>query len=454
MPPMPADAPSPRGGRRALPPEHADRSGSAAPPHASRSRSLAGYLVMPRPKDAVKGLLMPFVFLLAVVCGAEPTGRTVIRALIVWAALELLLYPARYQWNDIRGFAADQRHPSRRDRGRLPGPLARARAHVTASGAVAVGRLVLTAVLALALPALHLGGVLTAAGVAVFGVAAVYEALRARCTGRVAATAPSARPDAAALSSSVRPDVAALWIVVGAGYAVRGMTGLALAVDVSRRPVLAVAAAGTLWAFGVAFVTSRWALESLAFATSDHGRLTWTARADQAREHLLALVRWLPRGIIGGPPGDWTPLRLRTPPTAPWNVALLAGGTSAALTGSLLATARASVAHALLAVVLGALTTWAVVLFAHRRPTAVAAGATAHLLVSVLFAQPRPLAAVLPWLSLMASYLVFSSRCLHTIGAGPRLLRSLVVSGLVLLARTVLGRATWDAVRKDPGDPR
>jgi hypothetical protein len=56
----------------------------------------------------------------------------------VWAVLELLVYPARYQWNDVHGFVADQQHPGVQDRGRLPGPLDRARERVLASSAVAL----------------------------------------------------------------------------------------------------------------------------------------------------------------------------------------------------------------------------------------------------------------------------------------------------------------------------
>ncbi|GAA2450536.1 hypothetical protein [Streptomyces glaucus] len=430
-------------GRRDPVPTRVDGNGSAVPPPAARPRSLLGYLVMPRPKDMVKGLLMPFTFALAVSAGADATGRTVVRALIVWAALELLVYPARYQWNDIRGFVADQQHPARRDRGRLPGPMDRARAHVTASCAVATARLAVTATLALALPGLRLTGVLTAVTAAVFGVAVVYEALRARGTGRTGAFPPP-----------LRPALVALWVVVGAGYVVRGMTGLALAVDLGRRPALAVAAAVTLWAFGIAFVTSRWVLESLAFATSHHGRLTWTTRSGQAREHLLALVRWLPSGTVPGTPAGWAPLRRRTSPAAPWNAALLIAGTAAALTGALLTTVRVPPGHALATAALGAVTTAAAVSSPKRRPAVVAAGAALHLLLPALTAQPRPLAALLPWLSLMAAYLTFSSRSLDTIGLLPRRLCSLAAAPLVPVVRAVIGRDTWDALRKDPGGPR
>src|SRR3954467_4980906 len=120
-------------------------------------RRLAGYLLLPRPGDLVKAWIFPACFLLGVLAEEGASGREVLRAALVWAALELLLYQARYQWNDIRGFEADQRHPERAARGRLPGPPSRGRAHIRASAAVAAARLGLAAALALALPGLDLG---------------------------------------------------------------------------------------------------------------------------------------------------------------------------------------------------------------------------------------------------------------------------------------------------------
>ncbi|AIS01462.1 hypothetical protein [Streptomyces glaucescens] len=428
--------------RLVLEPLDGGRRSAAAPPRTSRPRSMAGYLLMPRPKDAVKGLLMPFTFGLAVAAGAEVTAHTAVRALIVWAALELLVYPARYQWNDIRGFVADQHHPAQRDRGRLPGPVERARARVTASLTVALARLALVAALALTLPGLHLTGTLAAVTAAVFGVAIVYEALRAKGTGRTSTIPPPPRPA-----------LIALWVVVGAGYVVRGMTGLALAVDLGRHPATAVSAAVALWAFGIAFVTSRWVLESLAFAASEHGRLTWTARAGQAREHLLALVRWLPQRLTAASPADWAPLRGRTSPAAPWNLALLVAGTAAALTGSLLVM-PGSAGHALVAAAVGAVTTAAVILLPWRRPVIVAAGAAVQLLVPAVTGQPRPWAALLPWLCVMAAHLSFSSRSLSTMGVLPGRLRSLAAVPFAALARVVVGQTTWDVIREDRRGPR
>src|SRR4051812_41147261 len=138
-------------------------------------RSLVSYLIMPRPNDLVKGTLIPVTYLLGVVAAGGVAVESLTRAGVTVAAVELLIYPARYQWNDARGFVADQRQPDSSARGRLPGPIAHARPHVLTSCAVAARRLVAVAVLVVALPAVLLGGVLAFATVGIFGVAAVYE---------------------------------------------------------------------------------------------------------------------------------------------------------------------------------------------------------------------------------------------------------------------------------------
>jgi hypothetical protein len=390
----------------------------------------------------VKGLLMPTAFALGVLAGGHLDRDALLRAAVAWVALELLVYPARYQWNDVRGFVADQHHPGEKDRGRLPGPLARARAHVTASCVVALLRLAAVAGLALLLPGLHLGGVLLTITVGVFGIAVVYEALRAG-TGRTGRVPPPPRPG-----------LVALWVVVGAGYALRGMVGLVLAVDLGERPAAFVAATVALWAFGVAFVTSRWALEAMAFARADDGRLVWTARAEQARDHLLGLVRWLPARTTERDPADWAALRGRTPLTAPWNLALVLAGAAAGLTGPLLA-GPVPPPYAAGAAVLGGLAALAAVLVPRARVAVVFAGAVVQWAALAAEGVARPLPSVLPWLAVMAAYLVFSSKRLNTIGTGNRRVRAAAAAVLAPVAHVVVGPATWNAVRSGgPHGPR
>jgi hypothetical protein len=405
---------------------------------ASRRRTLAGYLVMPRPGDAVKALLMPLTFGLGLLAAGGADTHAVLRAVIALMVLELLVYPARYQWNDVRGFAADQRHPAEADRGRLPGPVTMCRRRVIASAAVAALRL--AAALAVAtVPGLHLGGTVAAIVLGVFGVAIAYEVLRSAATGRSAAAVPP-----------VTPALTLLWIAVGAGYVVRGLIGLSLAINLAERPALGVAAAVTLWAYGVAFVTSRWAVESLAFAQVRDGRVTWTADAAHAREHLLALTRWLPPSIephtvtasTDRPADGWAPLRGRTAIGAPWNLALTVAGAAAAVTGLLLT--EPSAAGRWTVAVVGGLTSLAVALLPRLRPLVVALGAAALFVLFVLGATPQPLVSLLPWVGVMVAYLHFSAQSMNSMGNLGRVTRATLTRLFAPIARLALGQETWE----------
>ncbi|MCW2745488.1 MAG: hypothetical protein JWM48_2038 [Mycobacterium sp.] len=378
-------------------------------------RSLAGYLLVPRPKDLVKAVVAPLGFAVGTVAVGGVAAEQAGRAVLVWLALELLVYQARYQWNDVRGFAADQAHPDAAARGRLPGPLEKARPHIAASLAVMALRLGLTAALAVAVPGV--AGVLLAMTVGVFGAAVVYERLRSAATGRTS-TVPV----------PLRPALLALWVVAGAGYAVRGMTGLALAVDLTGRPALVAAAALAMWALGVVFVTCRWTLEAMRFARVEDDRLAWRVRPDQAREHTLGLVRWLPgdaSGVGDRGPCAWRALQGRTPLLAPWNLALVIAGGSAAVAGTELVDATGDVDGfgALGTGALGALAALAVALLPRRRRAVTLAGVLVLAVLHVALGGDRPLAAVLPWTVVLAAYGCFTRQCADEVGDTLRRLR-------------------------------
>jgi hypothetical protein len=401
-------------------------------------RGLAQYLLLPRPKDLVKGWLIVLTYVLGLLSTGEVNAASALRALLVVSVVELLVYQARYQWNDVRGFVADQNHPSSSGRGRLPGPLARARPHVAASCAVAGARLAVTGALVFALPGLHLGGVLGLAVAGVFGVAVAYEIIRSLSTGRSAVT-----------PTPIRVGAVLLWLTVGAGYAVRGLVGLGLAVDLCKRPTLLVAAMVTLWCYGIAFVTCRWAVEVTAFAAIRDGRVTWQARTDQAREHQLALTRWIPSNTLGVKVmDDWAPLRQRTAPTAPWNLATVVAGGAAAVTGWLLG-GSCPVEDAVISVAVGAAATFIAVSTSRGRAVVVVIAA---LLLSGTFsvlAAPRPLLAVLPWLVLMVVYLFSTTRTLRKLRRTNRF-ALLAHSMVVAMVRLVVGRSTWEALQRPP----
>jgi hypothetical protein len=370
----------------------------------SSQRSLRSYLLLPRPRDAFKWGIFPATFGLGLLGGDWPSEDRLVRAAVAWAVLEVLVYQARYQWNDIRGFAADQAHPEAGSRGRLPGPLSRGRAHIRASAAVASLRLGVGAAIVLAWPGLHLAATMAVLAAAVFAVAGLYEYLRGRSTGH-----------STGVSASLPPGVLAIWVAVGGGYAVRGAGGVALALELGHRPELLATSILAMWSFGVSFVTARWTIEALAFARREGTALTWTAVSSDAREHLLALTRWLPPGP---PPHrktvEWPALRSRTAARAPWNLAGVSAGAWAAATGRLLS-GPASVGQVSLAAGLAGLLAWALL----RRPRHgnLMAGAGAIVLMACASAtgSPRPWLTALTWLTMMMVLMFFSAQSLSTL---------------------------------------
>ncbi|WNG88063.1 inositol monophosphatase family protein [Mycobacterium sp. ITM-2016-00317] len=397
-------------------------------------RTLVSYLLMPRPKDLVKALLIPVAYAVGAAATGEVSIESAVRVVVVMAAVELLIYPARYQWNDIRGFVADQQHPDSGSRGRLPGPLSDARRNVATSGAVALLRLLGVVALVFLLPGLDLGGLLTCAVAGIFGVAFAYEWLRSRYTGQDGQAPPR-----------LHRGLVLIWLVAGAGYAVRGLVGLALAVDLRSHLALTAWAAVTLWAYGVAFVTSRWAVEATAFATAGgDGRVRFEARGDQGREHLVVLARWLPERLSDAAlgPTRWVPLSEKTPLTAPWNIAIMVAGLASAVTGLLLA-GPASVAGCVAAAAVGLTVTALPVLGVPRARTfLIPVGALALVGCYHLIGCPSPAVALAPWVLITAAYLFFSSRSLYALGRPGRLTRA-VRSVRRSAGRSVFGRQTW-----------
>ncbi|WP_203337463.1 hypothetical protein [Nocardioides limicola] len=83
--------------------------------------------MLPRPDDLVKGaFLFGGVIAANLASGnAPPTdaadlGRDLLQVAALWVAVEVLIYQARYQWNDIVGRSEDWVAPTASTRGRLP----------------------------------------------------------------------------------------------------------------------------------------------------------------------------------------------------------------------------------------------------------------------------------------------------------------------------------------------
>ncbi|MFG3097962.1 hypothetical protein [Streptomyces sp. NPDC048202] len=280
------------------------------PPRGPRRRGLLSYLVLPRPEDWVKWLLIPLAFTVVVLARdlTPQWGRLLLTLLLV----EYLVYAARYQVNDIRGYAEDAAHPEAAARMRLPHPAdpAARRLVVVCSALVAAVRLV-TAFGIAAATGLTRGLLGVTAVIAVAGM--LYEYLRAA----------EARPGGARRAAAV-----GLWLLVGTGYALRYAVGAHAAGLPFGDPLVWT---GALYAYGlgVMFVLLTWVLEASAYCGAPRPRRWYASPALRAKPHLLLLLRHV-RGVTvmsGTPPagspgcGEVPVLRGRCAPAAPWNLA-------------------------------------------------------------------------------------------------------------------------------------
>jgi hypothetical protein len=397
------------GGEAADGPSH-----GGVPARAERpGRGLTAYLLHPRPDAWAKALLAPACFALAAISAGAAAGWP--RFLILWLVFELLIYPARYQWNDIRGVDADRRHPEGRARSRLPaGATAQGRRRsVRLSAATAalriVAALVIGVVAGLVRPVLVLSG-------AVFVIAGGYELLRA-LPGR------GSRVPAAA-------QAVAVWLTVGLGYLVRGGLGLAAA----RLPwasVAMVAGLACVTSFGIMFVLLTWALEATSYCEAGAGG-GWRTRPDlSGKPHLALLLRHLrdpiPAGgaapVPGGSRANEPVLRPGARMTAPWCLALAGAGAFGTIEGLALAGPRRDGISWYLAVAAVALAGTGVLAAcrSQRLRWAVTAGWAPVPVAAALPARPAlPVLAGVPWLVIAGVYTAFcgwSYRDLLAMGA-------------------------------------
>jgi hypothetical protein len=363
---------------------------------------LAAYLLVPRRDAWGKALMAPACFV-AAACSTGHFGGWA-RFTVLWLVLELLIYQARYQWNDIVGVDSDLRHPEAGARSRLPvgsTPQARRRS-IGLSWLTAAAR-ILAALLIGWLTGLT-GQVLVLAA-AVFAIAGSYELLRASRYRHW---------------TSVR--VVAVWLAVGLGYLVRGGLGLSLG-GLAAGSAAMVATLVCLGAFGIMFVLLTWALEATSYCTADDdGR--WHARPElAAKPHLAALLRHVGEPLDGAglPPGASRycggdrVLRGGSRLSAPWNLALLAASASGGVSGAALARPHAAGGAAAVAWIVAAVAGLAGgIVLAWRRSSrgrwAVAAGWFPVLVAAGLLARPGlPVLAGLPWLVVAGLYCMFCS---------------------------------------------
>lgn len=254
-------------------------------------RRLTSYLILPRPEDLIKAPFFPVLYLLSGIfhpAMAFSLGG-LLRASILWISLELFIYQARYQINDILGIDDDRSHPYNTTRGRLPtgsdDPEVTADA-IRASVLVVFVRLYCVVIFC-TIFVLDIAGQLAAYMVVVFGIAFLYEVLR------------RARPTTPLATSLVSWSI---FVTVGLGYALRGIAGFVAAVPVGSypEPSIWIPVAAFLMFFGSLFVVCTWILDASSYCTkyvkarlkvdeTDEQRIPWV-RGLSHKPHLAWLL--------------------------------------------------------------------------------------------------------------------------------------------------------------------
>ena len=369
----------------------------AAPRPGSR---LVAYLLVARPQDLMVKTSFVLVAYLAGRWASSGTGLPVWAAALAIVALELLAYQARYMINDVLDATHDAHHPAVASRRRIPNGQDR-RIQRIVLGAAA-GRVLAAVVACLVLPGRARPIGLTSIGL-VFVVAAVYEWLRRALR----------RPVPLEVAGRLDWVCAATFVTVGAGYAVRVATGLALA-GAPGWSLVPGAVFG--WLLGVVFISMTWVLEGSSFITAD-----WAGVDDHLlrKRHLAVCLRFA--GLFPPDPASWSgsPLDARvlgppSPWTSPWAVAALPASVVAAALGLLLANEWAPHPGLWPAAAASAMAAAATVA-ALRLPTptlVVAAGCSAGLVaalvgIAALEGLPKPGLAAVPAVLLVAAVLVF-----------------------------------------------
>lgn len=207
------------------------------------------YYVYPRPMDALKVLFVVLGVVLGCIgSGARDPSRIASCGLLGVFVFDVLVYQARYQWNDVRGAVEDLDNPRADLRCRLPTDILGLRPAVIISVVSALFKIVLAVELSV-LCANMLGHDFLSLCCAAFVLAAVYEWARER-----------------------KGKVLPLFLVT-LGYPLRVWAGMSVGLAAGGTPsclclpMECVVALVSSASFGLAFVGMTWALEG-----SDHLR--------------------------------------------------------------------------------------------------------------------------------------------------------------------------------------
>jgi hypothetical protein len=297
------------------------------PQTTARERSLVTYLLLPRPRDTVKWLIVCSAYAYGLVAfHHRPNYGETLRVGLFFLIFEYLIYEARYQWNDIRGLASDIIHPAAKHR--LPvGPGGSdVRRNVLISELVILARIVAAIGLAIALGRDIFTQTSTIL-IVVLVLAIVYEWLRSR----------TVTPGAEFRVTWVG---VATWTLVGCGYALRGEIGLINAGMVAFGWTSALAGIGFA-AFGVVFVTMTWLFDASSYSYRNPAAARFNFVPALRRQPQLAALLSFVGGVPGSPVVDGGQLlgaearvlRSRAKILSPWHIGLLCAGAFAGAFG-------------------------------------------------------------------------------------------------------------------------
>lgn len=414
-----------------------------------KERSLGSYLLFPRPEDWVKWAIAPVIF--TVTAWSTDIWRHWGRFVLVWLILEYLIYLARYQWNDVRGIDEDTIHAEQKSRGRLPRGKTSAATQRNVLISISIGLLRLVLAIAIGVTTNTAWPVLLLISV-VFGIAVVYEILRA---------STSDGSDATSLRAT--PAIVAIWIVVGFGYAARASVGFSYG-GLPLTSTTAIAGMACIAAYGAMFVLLTWVLDATTYCRHDvkdvadsqnqEGPLdfTWYRLETLTKKpHLGALLSFVDvkpapeaaatelRKTISDPNdvtycGRHKVLDRRGRVFAPWNWALLLSVMIGAVLGMSLADPSGSGPAPYLIAMTLALIGTAVITVACRNTTSrlfVVISITVAAVAAALPNHPRiPLLAAVPWLIISGTYVGFrgsSYQDLKKLGPGIKAIPSLIL---------------------------
>ncbi|WP_440712739.1 hypothetical protein [Gordonia sp. FQ] len=268
-----------------------DSADSLKPREKLEGRGIVSYLILPRPGDIAKWLFFPAGAAIAILSGSS--SAPLWRILVMMVILELLLYSARYQINDIRGISEDIKSPQAQLRGRLPVRNWRGEdSQETAiwSSLAVVG---LRVYLAFALATIFGADMIRWTAIAAAAIlisAGLYEGLRG-----IERLTYVRSPNALQLHPKARNAGWALIYFVGAGYAIRIVLGLC-AVPSPIGALQFVLFGGYAHFLGIVFVSMTWALEGVSFLSKRPVSSIPPVYSQTVLEkpHLLLLSRSLP----------------------------------------------------------------------------------------------------------------------------------------------------------------